>query len=265
MEKYVIKPLLQSYITAPLGVAYFMGDMRTYVTTGVFMWYLHGGDRKIVIDSGMEAPGSNGLVHGFPARGGGEKGTINALSSVGLKPEDVDILILTHLHFDHTATTHLFHNARIYVQKLEWESAFNPPPHMRATYDMKYIAPLENMDLALVNGDSEIEGNLKLVLLPGHTKGLQGVAVPTSKGLFLISGDHFYTYANITPPREPYNLKDLAGNNIQLPPSALPFLPPGLHIDLSEWFSSCLKAISITRRKMIIPAHDPTLPNKTFP
>jgi glyoxylase-like metal-dependent hydrolase (beta-lactamase superfamily II) len=265
MEKYVIRPLLQSYITAPLGVAYLMGDMRTYVTTGVYIWYLEGGDKKILIDTGMEAPGSNGLVHGFPAKGGGETGTRDALSSIGLKPEDIDILILTHLHFDHTATAHLFHNAKIYVQKIEWETAFNPPPHMRGTYDLKYIMPLENMDLALVNGDVEIEGNLKLVLLPGHTKGLQGVAVPTSHGTFLIASDHFYTYPNINPPKELYTMKDLAGNSIQLPPSPLPFIPPGLHVDLSEWFSSSLKALSITKRKMIIPGHDPTLVNKTFP
>jgi len=89
-----------------------------------------------------------------------------------------------------------------------------------------YKELLEQVDLALVNGDVEIEGNIKLIQLPGHTKGLQGVAVPTNNGLYLISADHFYTYANINPPKEPYTIKDLAGNNIQLPPSHLPFLTP---------------------------------------
>ncbi|MGC8716331.1 MAG: N-acyl homoserine lactonase family protein [Thermoplasmata archaeon] len=265
MNEYVIKPLVQAYITAPLGVSYLMGDMRTFVTTGVYMFYIEGGDSKILLDSGIEEPGSNGMVHGFPVKGGGEKGTKEALSTIGLKPEDIDILILSHLHFDHTATANIFHNAKIYVQKTEWESAFNAPPHMRGTYDMKYILPLEQIDLALVNGDVDIEGNIKLIQLPGHTKGLQGVAVPTKKGLYLISADHFYTYANINPPKEPYTIKDLAGNNIQLSPSSLPFLPPGLHVDLSEWYSSSLKAISLVKRKMIIPGHDPTLVGKIFP
>jgi hypothetical protein len=58
-------------------------------------------------------------------------------------------------------------------------------------------------------------------------------------------------------PKESYSMKDLAGNNVQLPPE--------LHIELSEWFSSGFKALSITKIKMIKPGHDPTLVNKTLP
>ncbi len=263
--EYRIRPLIQSYITAPLGVAFYMGDMRTFVTTAVYIWYIEGGDQKIVVDAGMEAPGPNGLVHGFPAKGGGKKGTLEALSQVGLKPEDVDILILTHLHFDHTATVELFSNARIYVQKREWEFAHNPTPHMRATYDPRPLAKLEEMDLTLVDGDVEIVKGIRLVELPGHTKGLQGVAVSTQKGTYLLSSDHFYTYFNIRPPKEPTEFTDLAGNKITMQPSPLPFLPIGLHVDLSEWFESSFKALSVARRDMIIPGHDPSVAGKIFP
>jgi glyoxylase-like metal-dependent hydrolase (beta-lactamase superfamily II) len=119
MNKYLIKLLIQAYIKEPLRVPYLMGDMRTFVTTGVYMFYLEGGHNKILLDGGIEDPGSNDMVYGFPVKGGGEKGTRDALSATGLKPENIDILILSHLHFDHTTTGNIFHNAKIYVQKTD--------------------------------------------------------------------------------------------------------------------------------------------------
>ena len=263
--KYKIVPLIQSYITAPLGVAFYLGDMRTLITTGVYIWAITGGDKKIVVDSGMDAPGPDGLVHGFPARGGGEKGTRDALAQVGWSPEDVDILILTHLHFDHIATVHLFKNASIIVQKREWNFAHNPTPHMMGTYDQQILRKLEDMKLELVDGDTEITYGLSVVLLPGHTKGLQGVMVDTEKGKYLLSSDHFYTYPNIDPPKEPIEIEDLQGNKFVLQPSPLPFMPIGLHVDLSEWFESSFKAIQVTSKDKIIPGHDPSVAGKIFP
>ncbi|MGC9183596.1 N-acyl homoserine lactonase family protein [Caldisphaera sp.] len=265
VQAYRIRPLLQAYISAPMGVAFYLGDMRTLVTTGVFIWYIEGAEKKILIDAGMDAPGPNGLVHGFPAKGGGEKGTLEALSSIGLKPKDIDTLIITHLHFDHTATLSLFDNARIYVQKKEWDFAHNPVPSSKATYDPKPIDTLDGMDLALIDGEYELLPGIRLIPLPGHTKGLQGVAVETTKGTYLIGSDHFYTYFNIKPPRQPIEFTDLAGNKITLQPSPLPFLPIGLHVDLSDWFESSYKALSITKRDMIIPGHDPGIVGKSFP
>ena len=262
---YKIIPLVQSRIAAPLGVPFYLGDMRTLVTSAVYIWHIAGGDEKIVVDAGMEAPGSNGLVHGFPAMGGGEIGTREALAKVGLKPEEVDTLILTHLHFDHVATVDLFHNARIIVQKKEWEFAHHPTPHMKGTYDQTALSKIENMDLVLVDGDTEIAKGIRVVTLPGHTKGLQGVAVDTEKGAYLLASDHFYTYFNIMPPRENVEFTDLAGTKLSLGPSPLPFLPIGLHVDLSDWFESSYKTLTITKRNMIIPGHEPSVVGKTFP
>lgn len=260
---YVIKPLKQAEITVPLGVVHMLGDMTRLIGGPVYVWYLEG-EKKVLIDAGIEEP-VNGLVHNFPVSGGGEKGVRDALNQVDVKPEEIDILILTHLHFDHVANAGLFHNARIYVQKREWESAFNPPPHYRLTYDQKLFQPLENMDICLVDGDAEIGDGLKLVLLPGHTKGLQGVAVETEKGTYLIAGDHFYTYLNLNPPKEPIEIEDVTGNKIQIQPIPLPFAPVGLHVDLSEWYDSSYKALSVARRANILPGHEPSIAGKSFP
>ncbi|MET1123682.1 MAG: N-acyl homoserine lactonase family protein [Archaeoglobaceae archaeon] len=260
---YRIVPLKQAEISVPLGVVQMLGDMRLMATGPVYVWLVEG-EEKIVVDAGVEEP-KNGLVHGFPASGGGEKGLRDALSKAGLKPEEVEKLVITHLHFDHVANATLFHNAKIYVQKREWESALNPPMHYRGIYDEELILPLEEMDLCLVDGDVEIADGVKLVLLPGHTKGLQGVCVKTAKGDYLIAGDHFYTYFNFFPPKQPIELTDSEGKKVQIPAATTPFVPPGLHVDLSEWYESCFKALRFVKKQNVLPGHDPSLEGRSFP
>ncbi len=263
MRLYRIKPLKQAEITAPLGVTIMLGDMTKFVNAPVYVWYIEGGNEKILVDAGIDEP-KNGFVHGFPVSGGGEKGLRKALEEVGVKPEEIDILILTHLHFDHVACATMFHNARIYIQKKEWESAFNPPMHYRLTYDQKLFQPLEDMDLDLVNGDIELAKGIRLVFLPGHTKGLQGVTVETEKGTYLIASDHFYSYMNLNP-KQYVEIVDVKGNKISLPPTQLPFVPDGLHVDLTEWYESSFKAVGLAGRSHILPGHEPLLLGKVFP
>jgi glyoxylase-like metal-dependent hydrolase (beta-lactamase superfamily II) len=260
---YTIRPLKQAEIMVPLGVVQILGDMQRLVVGPVYIWYLEG-DIPVVIDAGIQEP-VNGFVHNFPVLGGGENGVREALSKAGVKPEDIEILIITHLHFDHVANVQLFHNARIFVQKKEWKSAFDPPIHYRLVYDTKMIQPLEDMDLCLIDGDVKIAEGLRAVFLPGHTEGHQGVAIETDKGTYLMAGDHFYTRFNLNPPKEPIEMEDVRGNKVQLQPSPIPFVPPGLHVDLREWFDSCFKALSVTRREKIIPGHDPDLVDKVIP
>ncbi|MCX8172066.1 MAG: N-acyl homoserine lactonase family protein, partial [Archaeoglobaceae archaeon] len=228
----------------------------------VYVWLIEGNDRKIVVDAGVSEP-KEGVVHRFPCKGGGEQGLRNALASENVKPEEVDTLIITHLHFDHVANAKLFHNARIFIQRREWDSAFNPPVHYREVYEKELFYPLEEMDLCLVNGDVEIEKGIRLILLPGHTKGLQGVFVETKSGSYLISGDHFYSYVNLHPPKIPIELEDERGQKVSVS-STLPFLPPGLHVDLSEWYDSCFKALNIVRRNRILPGHEPSIEGQEF-
>jgi glyoxylase-like metal-dependent hydrolase (beta-lactamase superfamily II) len=261
---YRIMPLKQAEITVPLGLVIMMGDVRALVSGPVYVWVIEGGSERMVVDCGVQE-GQGGFLHGYPVKGGGERGLGEALAKANLKPEEVDKLIITHLHFDHVANARLFHNARIYVQRREWESALNPPMHHRGVYERELILPLEDMDLCLVDGDREVADGVKVVLLPGHTKGLQGVLVKTAKGDYLIAGDQFYSFVNISPPKQPMELVDAAGNKVQVPAVDMPFLPPGLHVDLTEWYESCFKALSYVRRRNILPGHDPLIEGNIFP
>jgi glyoxylase-like metal-dependent hydrolase (beta-lactamase superfamily II) len=259
---YVIRPLKQAVINAGLA-AWMMGaDPRVPVAFPVYIWVIEGNGMKLVVDAGIE---EHDPASPHPIEGGGENALREALGKANLQPEKVDLLILTHLHPDHAAYAKLFHNARIVVQKREWETAFNPPIPLRRTYYQRLISPLEGMDICLVDGDVEIVKGIKLVLLPGHTPGLQGVAVETKEGTYLLSSDHFFIRYNISPPKQPAKLQDSHGNIIEIPPFETPFVPPAMPANLIEWYNSCFKALSITRRSKIIPGHDPSITDKKFP
>ena len=151
------------------------------------------------------------------------------------------------------------------MQKKEWEFAFNPIPTMRAGYHRSQFETLENMDMVLVDGDYELMDGLKLLLLPGHTLGQQGLALSTEKGTAVLTGDLASNYCNLKP--EISEITDLKGNKIQLLPRPdLPFNPNGVHVNLTDWFDSMWKVVrTASKRELIYPGHEGTLAGRTLP
>jgi len=263
--KYKIRPLQVASIGAIKGVVTHMIDPLTPLLAPVLVFYLEGGNERILVDAGIAAPGPDGLIHGFPVQGGGEEGIIKALADIGLRPDDIDVVILTHLHFDHCANVKLFKNARIIVNEIEWQSAFNPLPIFRGVYETNLILPLEQMNLILVGDGYEVAEGVQVVHVPGHTLGQQAVVVETEKGKMVICCDLAYSYINIYP--ETSEFKDLTGNTLKITPRPdLPFIPPGLHVNLTDWFQSMWKVLKIAgSREMLIPGHDGELLGKKLP
>ncbi len=107
------------------------------------------------------------------------------LRGYGLRPEDIDIVLNTHLHFDHCGgntrvekdkVVSTFPNARYIVQRGEFEHAMNPNERDRASYFPENYAPLEAAGMfTLLDGDGEIAPGVEVIKLPGHTAHMQGV------------------------------------------------------------------------------------------
>lgn len=119
---------------------------------------------------------------------------IEGLGRLGLQPKDIDLVINTHLHGDHAAgnTTinengeivPTFPNAEHVVQRREYDDAMNPNERTRATYIAINHEPLmENGQLRLLDGDTEILPNIWGMVTPGHTAGHMSVQIS-------IGGDH---------------------------------------------------------------------------
>ena len=109
-------------------------------------------------------------------------GTQRALSALGLTPESIDIVFLTHLHDDHCCGNYRYHadggrapafpNAEYLVSRREYADAMQPNERTRATYHSANYQPLhESGQLRLLDGDSQIAPGIHAMITPGHTPG----------------------------------------------------------------------------------------------
>ena len=110
---------------------------------------------------------------------------LDDLSRHGLGIEDVDIVINTHLHFDHcgwntrrqgTEIVPTFPNARYFMQRAEWEHALHPNERDRASYLEEWFAPAEPQTV-FVEGAYQIAPGIRVELAPGHIRDMQCVWV----------------------------------------------------------------------------------------
>ncbi len=135
---------------------------------------------------------------------------VNSLMQHGIKPEDIAIVILTHLHFDHCGgTTYLsdgkpvltFPCARHFIQKSEWESALNPNRRSRASYLPENFLPIQEAGrLELVDGSLEVIPGIELVHTGGHTQGMQIVKIKTEEQTAVFWSDMIPTRNHIPVP-----------------------------------------------------------------
>lgn len=119
------------------------------------------------------------------------------LASVGVRPEDVNLVINTHLHIDHCGGNTVvrdgrlvptFPRARYLVQRREWEDAIQPNERTRTSYLPELLRPVaEAGQLQLLDGESQVNPLLRCLPTPGHTVGHQSVLLGrgTEKALFL--------------------------------------------------------------------------------
>ena len=136
----------------------------------------------------------------------------DALREVGLEPEAIDMVIMSHLHFDHSGGTVrrgaggalqvVFPRARHVVQAREWEDATHPHERNRASYLPENILPLRDSGLLqIVDGETEVAPGVRVLPTPGHTAGHQSVLLGQPGGeraLFL--GDVVPTAVHVRLP-----------------------------------------------------------------
>lgn len=132
-----------------------------------------------------------------------------ALLGFGVRPEDIDFVILSHLHADHACGTiktenekeaPRFKKARIILQKAEWEDALNLDERTAAGYLMNHLSVLDDYKvLELVEGEAEILPGLKVIKTGGHTEGHQGVEISSQGEKLIYYGDIVPTSHHLKP------------------------------------------------------------------
>jgi glyoxylase-like metal-dependent hydrolase (beta-lactamase superfamily II) len=140
-----------------------------------------------------------------------EPGLMGELQKLGIKPEDIDVVINTHLHFDHCggntikneagAIVPSFPNARYIIQKGEWEAAVSPTPRDRASYLKQNFVPLAEAGvLQLVDGDTTVTPGVDVVIAEGHTARHQCVRITDGSQTVFFLGDLVPTSAHVGLP-----------------------------------------------------------------
>jgi glyoxylase-like metal-dependent hydrolase (beta-lactamase superfamily II) len=164
------------------------------------VWLVRGNGRNILVDSGFyrEQFFKQWKIRDF------EKPS-DAVAKVGVKPEDITDVIVTHMHWDHADGADLFPNARIWVQRDEYtyytgEAWHAPKTHGGIDKDdvLSYVKMNMEGRVHFVDGDNQ-------TILPGvtcftggkHTYASQFVTVQTAAGTVVLASDNVYMYENL--------------------------------------------------------------------
>lgn len=153
--------------------------------------------RHVLIDTGF--PPDWDLSDRFPTIRF-EHNVVTALADMGLRPDDVDMLISTHFDPDHVGMNDAFPGAEIVAQRAGYEEARNGQQRAALTRD-HWDAP--NLRYRLVDGDTEILPGLTVISTPGHAPGHQSVLVRLpGTGTVLLAVDAVALASAFTPDRE---------------------------------------------------------------
>jgi glyoxylase-like metal-dependent hydrolase (beta-lactamase superfamily II) len=184
------------------------------------------------------------------------------LAEVGLTPADIDTILLTHMHFDHSGDVERFPNAVVYVQErevMEWLRWIAAPPHLRffnSSVDPANLAALPGIGadgrLRLVDGDVDdvLPGVHLRAAFDTHTFGCQWIHIEEEDGPgWALPGDNLLTYDNIL---------GLEGNPVYHPIG----YGVGSQINSMLTLDAMMRAVGDHRR--IVPVHEPRVSDE-FP
>jgi glyoxylase-like metal-dependent hydrolase (beta-lactamase superfamily II) len=129
-----------------------------------------------------------------------EGSLLDEMQRIGVAPEDVDVVINTHLHADHcgwnTRKTDVgewaptFPRARYFIQRAEWDAAISPNERTRATYLAENMHPVEaSGQLELIEGERAITGELTIIPTFGHSMGHASIVLTSSGESAVYIGD----------------------------------------------------------------------------
>jgi N-acyl homoserine lactone hydrolase len=239
MTLYKIHPIV-------MGTKVFDKSMMTYqygngvsYTIPIYCWYLEGGDKKVLVDTGEMSPiqsedrekAIGGKIYTFE----------DGLARWDLSPKDIDVIIHTHLHNDHCENDYKCENAEIYAHEKELEHIHDPHP-LDYRYLEDYIEDVEeNGQVKALSGDAEILPGIQAVHTPVHTEGGLTIFIETPSGKAAITG-FCVIDENFNPP-------------IEIKAMEMDVIPPGTHVNVYESYDIMMKVKE--KADILLPLHEP--------
>ncbi len=241
MDRPIIYPLMVG--TGGRDRATFLMFSKSEAVTIPFLMFLiRVGKRHILVDTGVGAPEAT-AAHHHPMTQTPEQQPVAALARLAVRPQDIGIIVNTHLHWDHCSNNDRFPKATIYAQRVELQYAIAPLPLHAWAYDaIEYenekvvLPPFLTARLKLIDGDLEVAPGITIILTPGHTPGSQSVVVRGEKKTYVIAGDNVPLYDNLPGRYKPM------------------FTPNGIHVDLEAYDRSWRRIEALGGE--VLPSHD---------
>jgi glyoxylase-like metal-dependent hydrolase (beta-lactamase superfamily II) len=180
---------------------------RYQMPLGLNSLLVRSGGKMVLIETGV---GDKQRPLGQTQRADG-RSLLDELDAVGVQPEDVDIVINTHLHADHCGWNTrrndagdyepTFRRARYLIQRGEWDAATHPNERTRATYLAENLLPLEYAGcLDLVDGENSVTDEIRIVPTPGHTQDHASVILASAGERAIYLGDMIQHPAQLERP-----------------------------------------------------------------
>lgn len=224
-----IHPLHLGSITRKKMVFGYWLEPDVTIEAPLIAWYIEGAEKKILVDTGGGDPSALPDPSFKPYRREAHQTLESALGRLGVTCGQIDVVVGTHLHWDHCAGNRLFPNARIVIQEEELRAARSPFP-VQHGYVKEFI---ENVNYKVISGDVEIAPGVRTILAPGHTYGLQGVLVEAENNRYLIAGDAIGLFQSLKSD---------------------PPLISGIFVDLKLYYETLEKIMKLSA--FILPGHD---------
>jgi N-acyl homoserine lactone hydrolase len=165
-----------------------VGDLRG-VGMPIFVHLIEHPGGTILVDTGM--------TETHPAVADMDP-QLHPLTEQHINLDRIDLIVNTHLHFDHCGGNHLFPSTPIYVQRRELDDARTLDDYTLPDWVDPPNTPL---NYVAVDGELELLPGVRLVPTPGHTAGSQVVVVQTGAGTVIIAGDTAVSFAEIDEPK----------------------------------------------------------------
>ena len=179
-------------------------DEKNYVHAGLNSLLIRTGKQTVLVETGMGNKLSERMIkfYGQPAK------LLANLTAGGVSPEEIDIVINTHLHFDHCGWNTVrdkdgkmvptFSRAKYYAPEGEWQYARRPSERDAISYLWENYDPLvESGQMTLLKGGEEIVPGISVQTFPGHTAHMQAVIVESAGNAACYISDLIPTTAHI--------------------------------------------------------------------
>jgi glyoxylase-like metal-dependent hydrolase (beta-lactamase superfamily II) len=155
---------------------------KNLVPTGLNSVLVRTGDKNILIETGIgnKLPEKMAHIFGQPAE------LLDNLNAVGVAPDHINIVINSHLHFDHCGWNTIRENGTIkatfpratyYTQEGEWKHAHENQRDSVSYFTENYDPLVESGQMKLLRGNQEILPGIRVEVFPGHTRDLQGIII----------------------------------------------------------------------------------------